>query len=122
MNQRKFLANVSDFTAETTKVIDADGTSILLVRAGGEYYAVVNKCPHLGLPLTASKVEGKTITCPFHNSQFDLATGENLDWVRGVAGVKFPEWTRRLLAMGRKPSPLQTCPIVVESGKIYLER
>jgi len=121
MNKRVFLANVSDLAAKTAKVFDADGTSILVARVEEGYYAVINKCPHLGLPLTAGKVEGKTITCPFHNSRFDLCTGENIDWVRGVAGLKLPEWSRRLLAMGKKPSALQTYPVVVEDGKIYID-
>ena len=63
---------------------------IVLVHAENEYFALVNKCPHLGLPLTGSKVQGKTITCPFHNSEFDLCTGENIDWVRGIAGIRLP--------------------------------
>jgi nitrite reductase/ring-hydroxylating ferredoxin subunit len=121
MNKRVFLANVSDLAVKPAMVVNADGTSIVVARVEGKYYAAINKCPHLGLPLTAGKVEGGVITCPFHGSQFDLCTGENIDWVRGVAGIKLPEWSRRLLAMGKKPALLHTYPVFVEDDKLFIE-
>ena len=33
------------------------------------------KCSHLGGPLSEGKIEGTNIQCPWHGSQFDLATG-----------------------------------------------
>ena len=121
MKKRVFLANVSDLAARAAMVVNAEGTSLVVARVEGQYYAALNKCPHLGLPLTAGKVDGKVITCPFHGSQFDMCSGENLDWVRGVGGIKLPEWSRRLLAMGKQPGPVQTYPVVVEGDQVFVE-
>jgi nitrite reductase/ring-hydroxylating ferredoxin subunit len=96
------ICKLSEFPDESARVVNADGKSIVVARLGDEFCAVANKCAHLGLPLTAGKVNGRTITCPFHGSQYDMCSGENLDWVRGVGGIKLPEWSRRILAMGKQ--------------------
>ena len=121
MNKRIFLGKLEEFKDKDRAVFDAEGTPVLVIRGESGYLAVTNRCPHLGLPLKGGKVENGIITCPFHNSQFDLRTGENIDWVGGLAGVKLPEWSRRLLAMGKKPSSLQTYPIVVDGDDLYVE-
>ncbi len=121
MSKRVFVTEVSALSTLPAKAFTVEGVSIILARVQDGFYAVTSKCPHLGLPLSAGKVDGKVITCPFHGSQFDLCSGENLDWVRGVGGLKLPEWSRRLLAMGKKPEALQTYPVSVADGKIYIE-
>ncbi|MGQ9833581.1 MAG: Rieske (2Fe-2S) protein [Candidatus Villigracilaceae bacterium] len=120
MSKRVFLTNLSDFPGNRA-TFTVEGHPLLVVRQEENFYALVNKCPHLGLPLTNGKVEGDAITCPFHNSRFDLKSGENLDWVTGLAGAKLPEWSRRLLAMGKKPAPLHVFAVAVEDGKLYIE-
>ena len=81
-------------------------TKVLLTRVHGTVRACATKCPHLNLPLGKGKVEVGTIVCPFHGSSYDLATGENKDWVKSLAGRPLPKWTRSLLAMGKKPQSL----------------
>ncbi len=122
MNKRTFLTSLADFPTSGKAVFKVGDQPILVVKSGETFYAVLNKCPHLGLPLTNGKVDGETITCPFHGSKFDLKTGENLDWVTSFAGLRVPEWSRRLLEMGKRPAPLTTFKVVVEDGKIYLEQ
>jgi nitrite reductase/ring-hydroxylating ferredoxin subunit len=121
MSKRIFLTKLHEFTDKDRAVFDVEGTPVLVIRAESGFFALANRCPHLGFPLKGGKVENGIITCPLHNSQFDLRTGENIDWVRGVAGVKLPEWSRRVLAMGKKPSPLHTFPIVAEGDDLYVE-
>lgn len=121
MSKRVLLGKLSDFASGSARVVNLEGTSVVIARVEDEFCAVLNKCPHLGLPLGAGKVEGKVITCPFHGSQFDMCSGENLDWVRGVGGLKLPEWSRRLLAMGKPPAPVQTYPVIVVGEEIFVE-
>jgi len=50
-------------------------TPILLVRLGKKIHALAETCAHLGGPLSEGKLEGETVICPWHASQFELATG-----------------------------------------------
>ncbi|MGC8856306.1 MAG: Rieske (2Fe-2S) protein [Anaerolineae bacterium] len=121
MSKRIFLTTLSDFSEKDRQVFHVEGTAVLVLKVGEQFRAVANKCPHLGLPLANGKVEGETIACPFHGSKFDLNSGENLDWVTGFLGMKIPEWSRRLLEMGKKPEALRTFPLAVENGSLYIE-
>ena len=42
----------------------------------GEFYALVNKCPHKQGPLSQGIVHGHSVACPLHGWVIDLATGE----------------------------------------------
>jgi hypothetical protein len=61
------------------------------------------------------------VVCPWHNSRFDLASGDNLDWAPGFAGRDMPRWSRKLIALGRKPSPLTTYDVKIEGDDVYVE-
>ena len=53
------------------------GEEIALFRTGsGRVYALVNKCPHKGGPLSQGIVHGDSVACPLHNWVISLATGE----------------------------------------------
>jgi nitrite reductase/ring-hydroxylating ferredoxin subunit len=50
-------------------------TPLLLVRRGGEVYALAETCAHLGGPLAEGKLVGNTVVCPWHASRFELESG-----------------------------------------------
>jgi chlorite dismutase len=61
-----------------SKVVYVEGVQIALFNSGGKIYAVTNRCSHANGPLADGKVEGATVTCPYHGTQFDLRSGEPL--------------------------------------------
>lgn len=65
----------------------ANGLDVLLVRQSGRIYAMSNVCPHAGGPLNEGTLEGSSVICPWHASQFDLASGAI---VHGPATVQPP--------------------------------
>ena len=55
--------------------VQADGRQILLYRHDGTLYALDNLCSHAAGLLRRGSVEGLTVTCPLHGSQYCLADG-----------------------------------------------
>jgi len=52
---------------------------IVLVRCGGQIYALGETCSHLGGPLSQGTLSDCSITCPWHGSRFSLEDGRVLD-------------------------------------------
>ena len=78
------IANINDLTEGTMKKYQVQGTEILIARVEGKYYAAQNKCPHFGGDLSKGKLEGTTLTCPRHGSQFNLTDGSVVRWLKGT--------------------------------------
>jgi nitrite reductase/ring-hydroxylating ferredoxin subunit len=59
---------------EPTRVV-VDDTPVLLLREGGAYYALHDRCSHRGCSLADGTVEGEEIVCACHGSRFDRRDG-----------------------------------------------
>ena len=68
--------------------------AVAVFNAGGRLCAAQAKCTHRGGPLNEGPLDGSTVTCPWHGSQFDVCTGAVL---RGPA-----------------TAPLETFPVTVQ--------
>ncbi len=125
MTRRVKVGTVSDFADGQLHTVDVDGTSLVVARDGDTFCAAHNHCPHLGFSLTKGpggmRFADGVVQCPWHNSRFEVCTGENLDWATGFAGRDIPRWSRRLVALGKKPAPLTTYPVVVEGEDVLVE-
>ena len=64
-------------------VVEVDGASIVVVRAGRSIVAVENECPHLGSRLSDGDVSGRVIRCAAHGYRWDLTTGKSVQGPRG---------------------------------------
>lgn len=67
----------------------------------GEFYALVNKCPHKQGPLSQGIVHGDSVSCPLHNWRISLRTGE---------------------AQGEDKGCTPSIPMKVEGGDLFLLR
>ena len=52
------------------------GDVALFRTTGGELFALRDRCPHKGGPLSQGIVHGRAVACPLHNWTIDLVTGE----------------------------------------------
>lgn len=115
------IGKSADFPEDTLMTVSGENIYLVAARVGGKVYAAHGLCPHLNQSLSRGELNGSTLTCPWHGSQFDLTTGKNLDWVRGIGNTRLPGWSRSLIALGKEPTPLTTYPVTEEGGEVFVE-
>lgn len=52
---------------------------LALFNLDGTFYALDNRCTHLGGPLGEGAVDGTRVTCPWHGSVFDITIGKVIE-------------------------------------------
>jgi nitrite reductase/ring-hydroxylating ferredoxin subunit len=91
---------LDDLRSRGRKVARKAGKQILLIASGGRVFAVANRCPHEGYPLSeGTEGPGCVLTCNWHNWKFDLSTGAAL--------------------IGR--DPVRVYPVEIRGGEIFVD-
>lgn len=72
------VARVDELVPGTRRLVDVDGTQIVVFNLDGKYYAIEDVCTHDGGQLTGGEVEGDQIICPRHGARFCIRTGAAL--------------------------------------------
>jgi nitrite reductase (NADH) small subunit len=69
---------LADIPRQGARVVSRAGSpAIALFRtADDRVFALVDRCPHKGGPLSQGIVHGHRVACPLHNWSIELATGE----------------------------------------------
>jgi len=70
---------------------------LALANVAGQVFAVEDRCPHLGGPLSKGVLNGPLVTCPWHGWTIDVTTGR---------------------ATGGDGMSARTCPVRVEQGSV----
>jgi len=102
------VTDTAGLAAGEKKMVVVNGVEILLCNIDGSYYAMANKCPHMGGSLVKGILEDGIITCPRHGSKFDVKTG------KAVGGPK-------ILFMKFKVKDDRSYPLKLDGKDIFLE-
>jgi len=93
------VADAADLEPGDPVVTRAGNHAIALFAHEGEVYAVDNRCPHMGFPLSEGSVEDGVLTCHWHHARFELEQGDTFDiWADDV----------------------QTYPVEVRDGQVFV--
>lgn len=81
----------SQLAEKVGEVVYAAGRKLCFMRTSEGVFAIEDKCPHNGFPLSQGKLsqDGKSIVCPMHRYQYNLQTGRCSHSSGGAARV-FP--------------------------------
>jgi nitrite reductase/ring-hydroxylating ferredoxin subunit len=89
-----------ELESKTCKLVRKAARQVLLISSEGRVFAIANRCPHEGYPLSEGTLgAGCVLTCNWHNWKFDLAQGTAL--------------------VGR--DPVRTYPVEERNGEIFLD-
>ena len=95
------IAQTSELSPGTGKVVQAEGRSIAVFNVEGTFYAIDNTCTHRGGPLGEGELKGDTVECPWHGAHFNVKTG----------AVTVPT----------APSGVRSFPVKVEGSDVLVE-
>ena len=77
MSDWKKLCPLDEIPPLGSRVVASQHGDIAIFRmANDEVFAIHDKCPHKGGPLSQGIVSGKVVTCPLHSWKIDLESGE----------------------------------------------
>lgn len=94
------IGDVADIPVRGSRVVATSRGDIAIFRAADDaVFAVDDKCPHKGGPLSQGIVHGHSVTCPLHNLIIDLETGQ---------------------ATGVDEGCTRSVPVKIENGRILL--
>ena len=88
MSDWKKVALLEDIPVLGSRVVSSKQGNIALFRtADDEVFALHDKCPHKGGPLSQGIVHDKRVTCPLHGWKINLESGEAVAPDVGCAGI-----------------------------------
>jgi len=76
------VASLAELWDGDMRRCDVDGRGVVLVKLDGRVHAFDDRCPHLGMPLSAGTLEGGILTCAAHHYEFDARTGAGVNPAR----------------------------------------
>ena len=76
------VASESALAAGRARVFEVGAHTVAVFALGGRVHALEDVCPHAGGPLSEGRVEGGTVTCPWHGARFEIATGASVGELR----------------------------------------
>ena len=95
------IAALDDIPPQGARVVRTPHGCVAVFRtADDRVFALDDRCPHKGGPLSEGIVHGTQVTCPLHNWVFDLATGQ---------------------AQGADHGQVVTHPVRIQGGRIWLD-
>ena len=69
------VGGVDDYDDETITGLELGDTEIVLIKQGGAFYALPDRCTHQRYPLNDGELLDGKIRCIHHGATFDLQTG-----------------------------------------------
>lgn len=116
------------------RVFEFQDFDLVLLRRAGQFFALNNACPHVNLPLfnrqdnlaepeklrpDESITEGGELVCRWHQSRFDLASGEVLSWCKNLNEDGTSQGMEQLGDLSKNRCPLRLFPLHVAGGQIW---
>jgi nitrite reductase [NAD(P)H] small subunit len=93
------------------RVVTIEGLAIALFRTSDDrVFALRDRCPHRGGPLSQGIVHGQCVTCPLHDWVIDLSSGHAIGAAEGATERYEARIERDEILLGLSAEPSATAP------------
>lgn len=75
MSRAVRVASLEELAVGELRLVEVNGTRVVLARVGDAVYACGEVCAHQGGPLSEGRLSGTRLACPWHGWHFDVRTG-----------------------------------------------
>lgn len=134
---KHIVAAVSDLPPGSRKLVTIRGRPIAVFNLGGEFFGLLNRCPHQGGSLcegaltglvTAERPgeyrisrEGEIIRCPWHGWEFDVRTGQSWCEPSRIKTKPYAVQVARGTELVEGPYVAETVAVAVEEDYVVVE-
>ena len=134
---RHVLAPTSDIPPGSRKLFTVKGRPIAVFNLDGEFFGMLNRCPHQGGSLCEGAVtglilssqpgeysyarKGEIVRCPWHGWEFDIRTGQSYCDPERIRTKAYPVSTASGATVVEGPYVAETVPVRVEENYIVVD-
>lgn len=134
---RHVVAAARDIPPGGRHLFSIRGRPIAVFNVKGEFFALLNRCPHQGGSLCEGAItglvladqpgeyryerEGEIIRCPWHGWEFDIRTGQSWCEPSKIATRHYDVEVASGAALVQGPYVAETLPVSVEENYIVVE-
>ena len=134
---RHVVARTSDSPAGTNKVVTVGGRDIVVFHINGEFFALLNRCPHEGAPMQKAqpiaKLDsdgpgeyrrsrvGELLRCPWHGWEFDVRTGQSYFDPRNCKMRSYPVTVQDGAELALGPYSAETFQVTVDDSYLLID-
>ncbi len=124
------IARTRDIPPGRRKLVEVKGRRLVIFNLDGEFFAVSDRCPHQGGPLSKGKLtgvvsspepgrycysrKGEVIRCPWHAWEYDIRTGKSWCDPRRTQVRRFVVSVETGAQLVEGPYVAETFPVSVE--------
>ena len=134
---RHVVAAADEVPPGGRKLVTVRGRPIAVFNLGGEYFGLLNRCPHQGGSLCEGLVtavvtadrpgqylmsrQGEIIRCPWHGWEFDIRTGQSWCEPDRIQTRQYAVAIAAGTDLVKTPYIAETIPVAVEESYIVVE-
>ena len=134
---RHVVAVVGEIPPGSRKVVEAAGRQIVVFNLDGEFFALLDRCPHQGCRLSVGMLcgevestvpgeyrygrQGEMLRCAWHQWQFDIRTGKSWFDPRRTKVRAFPTHIESGAELQEGPYQAETIPVHVEESYVVVD-
>ncbi len=118
------VIDILEFESKGKNLVFREGSKqVLVLGIEDKVFALDNRCPHEGYPLSQGKTEGKNcvLTCNWHNWKFDLESGKCLVGGDNVRTYPTSIIDKKIHIDLSDPSPEEIRDSIIEGFKVAFE-